>query len=237
MLSEREIVEALAGAQSIAVVGASSSPARDSHTAVVYLKATGFKVFPINPTEREIAGLPVLASVSDLPEPVDIVNVFRRPEYVPPHAREAVEIHAPLLWLQLGITSREAESIASGAGMHYVEDRCLFSTHRMLARRGDLEAPGAVLAHLAAQDRIEWARLSWVMGADLVPGPTVGSPPDGSPRAQIPDQLTVTGSQAVAPIRRDGTVVGALSVGSREPQTLGDDDLRLIEGAAERLSR
>jgi uncharacterized protein len=237
MLSEREIVDALAGAQSIAVVGASSSPARDSHTAVVYLMAAGFKVFPVNPTEREIAGLPVFESVSSLPEPVDIVNVFRRPEYVPDHAREAAAVHAPFMWVQLGITSGEAERIASASGVGYVEDRCLFSTHRMLVRRGALVAPNSVVQRLKEHEGFDWVGVYWLMGSDLVPGPSAGSRPEGGEPLRVPDGPNVTGSEVVAPIRRNGLAVGALNVGSQGRSAFGADDLGVIEAAAERLSR
>ena len=81
-------------------------------------------------------GVPVLPSLEDLPEPVDLVDVFRRPEYTPAVAREAVAVGARALWLQLGIRSAEARAIAEQAGLAYVEDRCLKVDHaRLLGRR------------------------------------------------------------------------------------------------------
>ena len=98
----------------------------------------GYRLFGINPMcpSPEVFGVPVLASLDELPEPVDIVDVFRRPESTPEVAREAVAVGARALWLQAGIRSAEARTIAEAGGLVYVEDRCLKVDHaRLLGRR------------------------------------------------------------------------------------------------------
>jgi predicted CoA-binding protein len=112
----------------IAIVGASPSPIRPSHGVLRDLVGLGFGVVPVNPTAAEVAGLrcyPTLREAVEATGPVDLVDVFRLPPACPDHAREAVEVGARCLWLQLGIASREAGQIAHQAGLAVVMNRCL----------------------------------------------------------------------------------------------------------------
>lgn len=118
----------LAGQPRIAIVGASPNPTRASHGVLVDLMGLGFDVVPVNPVATEVAGLtcyPSLRAAVDATGPVGIVDVFRLPPACPEHAREAVEVGARCLWLQLGIASREAGLIAHEAGLTVVMNRCL----------------------------------------------------------------------------------------------------------------
>jgi predicted CoA-binding protein len=121
--------------RSIAVVGASSNPARASNFVLTYLKSSvcDFDLYPINPGEHEILGLSVYPSLADLPVTPDLVSVFRRAEDCPAVAREAIEAGARTLWLQLGIWSEEAARIATAAGLNVVMDRCAKIEHARFA--------------------------------------------------------------------------------------------------------
>ena len=119
--------------QTIAVVGASPDPDRAGNYIPAYLKAQGYRIIPVNPTCEEVLGEKCYASLEDIPEPVDCVEVFRRPEYTPDIARQAVAIGAKSLWLQLGIINDEARRIAEAAGLLFVQDECMGPQHRRLA--------------------------------------------------------------------------------------------------------
>jgi len=112
-------------ARSIAVVGASRDPDKAGGSVPFALQAHGFRIFPINPTADVLFGEHVYRSLADLPEKVDVVQVFRPGEEAPEIARQAVAIGARALWLQLGIKSNEARQIAEAAGLDYIEDRCM----------------------------------------------------------------------------------------------------------------
>ncbi len=128
LLDDAGIKELLSRARRIAVVGASTDPRRPSHGVLLTLVAAGYEVLPVNPSAGEVAGLtchPTLAAAAAAASgPLDIVDVFRRPEACPEHAREAVGVSAGCLWLQLGIVSREAARIALAGGLSVVMDRC-----------------------------------------------------------------------------------------------------------------
>lgn len=128
----RTIKEILAESKTIAVVGLSSKPDRPSYGIAKALQQYGYRVIPVNPVEQEVLGEKSYASLKEIPEKVDIVNVFRRAEQTPPIALEAVEIVAKALWLQSGIISEEAEQIASEGGLDVVMDRCIMVEHRKL---------------------------------------------------------------------------------------------------------
>jgi predicted CoA-binding protein len=132
-------LELLRRARTIAVVGFSSNPAKPSHSAPMELVRRGWTVYPVNPNETEIAGLRAYASLADVPEPVDLVDVFRPAAEAPEVARQAVAAGAGALWLQLGIVSDEARAIAADAGIDYVEDACAGA----LARRADIRPSGS----------------------------------------------------------------------------------------------
>jgi len=137
-MTDAELRELLRETKAIAVVGLSANPERPSNQVAWYLHHQGYRLFGVNPrcSSPEVFGVPVLPSLAELPEPVDLVDVFRRPEYTPAVAREAVAVGARALWLQLGIRSAEARAIAETGGLAYVEDRCLKVEHaRLLGRR------------------------------------------------------------------------------------------------------
>lgn len=121
--------------RSIAIVGASSNPARASNFVMTYLKSSicDFDLYPVNPRETEILGIEVYPSLADLPVTPDLVSVFRKPEDCPAVAREVVEVGAKTLWLQLGIRSDEAAAIALDAGLEVVMDRCVKIEHARFA--------------------------------------------------------------------------------------------------------
>jgi uncharacterized protein len=125
--------EILREAKTIAMVGASPNPAKASHGVMRYLLAQGYRVIPVRPLDcDEILGVPCVATLADIDEPIDLVDVFRRPEHTPQHAQEAVDAGANALWLQLGIRSEEARRIATEGGLDYVEDLCTAVVHRNL---------------------------------------------------------------------------------------------------------
>ncbi len=125
----------LSSATSIAIVGASSNPARASNFVLTYLNSLdpGFDLYPVNPGETEIMGYPCFPSLADLPVVPDIVDVFRRAEDCPGIATEAVAVGAKTLWLQLGLYSEEAAQIAWNGGLNVVMDRCTKIEHARYA--------------------------------------------------------------------------------------------------------
>ena len=123
--SREHIKELLAIAGNIAVVGLSDKPDRTSYMVSAAMQSRGYRIIPVNPNADEILGEKCYASLSDIPEPVDIVNVFRRADQVVPVAEEAVKIGAKVFWLQLDIVNEEAGRIASDAGLEVIMDRCI----------------------------------------------------------------------------------------------------------------
>ena len=121
--------------ESIAIVGASANPSRASNFVATYLlsSSTDFRIYLVNPRETEILGQPVYASLQDLPEIPDIVDVFRRSEDLPGVAEEAVGIGAKIFWAQLGLWSDEAAAVAHDAGLDVVMDRCTKIEHARFA--------------------------------------------------------------------------------------------------------
>jgi uncharacterized protein len=128
--------EILADARTIAVVGASPKPERPSNQVMRYLLDAGYRVIPVRPLDcDEVHGVPCVATLAEVDEPIDLVDVFRRPEFCAGHAREAVDVGAGALWLQVGIESVEAREGAEAAGIDYVENACTMVVHRLhLAR-------------------------------------------------------------------------------------------------------
>ncbi|MEW9697873.1 CoA-binding protein [Paenibacillus sp. SI8] len=123
--SREQIKVLLANAGNIAVVGLSDNPDRTSHMVAAAMQSRGYRIIPVNPNATEILGEKSYASLSDIPEPVDIVNVFRRADQVVPIAEEAVKIKAKVFWLQLDIINEEAGQIAKDAGLEVIMDRCI----------------------------------------------------------------------------------------------------------------
>jgi predicted CoA-binding protein len=122
MSDPRDMLEA---ATTIAVVGASTTPGKAAYAIPRTLLAAGFRMIPVHPTASEIHGQPAYPRLAAIPEPVDLVDVFRPAAEAPWVARQAVAIGATGLWLQLGIISTEARQIAETAGVDYVEDLCI----------------------------------------------------------------------------------------------------------------
>ncbi len=130
--SEQIIRQLLTDARVIAIVGASANPEKPSHGIMQRLQRVGYRVIPVNPNETEILGERSFASLLDVPERIDIVDVFRRPEDTPAIADDAVTIGAKALWLQLGITNDEAAARAEAGGLIVVMDMCIAATHSLL---------------------------------------------------------------------------------------------------------
>ena len=112
-------------AKTIAIVGLSANWYRPSYFAAKYLQAHGYRVLPVTPVYEEILGEPCYPTLADLPEPVDVVDCFRRTEEIPALAEQAVQIKAKCLWMQLGIANAHARDIAQAGGLEVVEDRCM----------------------------------------------------------------------------------------------------------------
>jgi len=130
--TDDEIRDLLRRYRRVAVVGLSDKPDRPSYGVAAYLQRVGFEVTPVNPTIAETLGVPALPSLDAVPPPVEIVDVFRRPEDVPPVAEGAVRAGAKVLWLQEGIVNEEAAAKARAAGLTVVQDRCIYKEHRRL---------------------------------------------------------------------------------------------------------
>ena len=116
--------------KTIVVVGANSNPSRPSHFVSQYMRSQGYRVIPVNPEETEVFGERCYPDLASVPEPVEFVDVFRRSEFCPDVVRDAVAAGAKAVWLQSGITSREARRLAEEAGLTYVEDRCVMAEHQ-----------------------------------------------------------------------------------------------------------
>ena len=128
--------EILVEARTIALVGASPKPERPSNDVMRYLLEAGYRVIPVRPLDcDEVLGVPCVASLTEIDEPIDIVDVFRRPEFCAAHAREAVAAGAKALWLQVGIESAEARAIAQAGGLDYVENACTKVVHKLYLAR------------------------------------------------------------------------------------------------------
>ena len=125
----RDAAQILRDARTIAIVGASPDPTRPSHGVMRYLLGAGYRCIPVNPDCVEVLGVPAVASLAEIDDRVDLVDVFRRPQFCAGHAREAVDAGAAALWLQLGIVSGDARRIAEEAGLDYVENACTAVVH------------------------------------------------------------------------------------------------------------
>lgn len=132
----RTIKEILDQSRAIAVVGCSPKPDRDSHRVASYLQEQGYRIVPVNPSVREVLGQRCYASLLDVPEPVDLVDIFRRSKDVPPVVDEAIAKGARAVWMQLGITHEEAAEKARRSGLDVVMDRCTLVEHKRLVRGG-----------------------------------------------------------------------------------------------------
>jgi len=132
VISDPETI--LREAHTIAVVGLSNNPLKASYGVARYLQEHGYRIIPVNPNEREVLGERSYATVADIPEQVDLVDVFRVPAATPEVARDAVRAGAKALWLQLGIANPATRRIAAEGGLAYVEDACTKIVHAMMRR-------------------------------------------------------------------------------------------------------
>ena len=132
MNNDQMMKEILLSAKTIASVGLSGNQQKESFWIASYLKEQGYRVIPVNPTATEILGEKAYPDLSSVPEKVDIVQVFRKPEDVPPVVDEAIKIGAKVVWMQEGIVHEEAAQKARDAGLQVVMDACMRGTHRRL---------------------------------------------------------------------------------------------------------
>ena len=127
------IADLLERSQTIAVVGLSWNPLRASHGVSAYMQTHGYRIIPVNPNESEVLGQKCYATLDDVPEPVDIVDIFRRSEFVPEVVEAAIRKGARAVWMQEGVVHEEAAARARAAGLEVVMDRCILKEHRRLA--------------------------------------------------------------------------------------------------------
>ncbi len=119
-------------AKTIAVVGLSPNPDRPSHSIAQYLKDHGYRIIPVNPMAEEVLGQKCYPDLKAVPESIDVVQVFRKPEDVPSIVEDAIAVGAKVIWMQVGIVHEEAAERARSAGLQVVMDRCMRATHREL---------------------------------------------------------------------------------------------------------
>jgi len=132
MDQNRLMQEILQSVKTIASVGLSSNPEKESYGIVLYLKDQGYRIIPVNPTASEILDEKAYPDLTSIPEKVDLVQVFRKPEDVPPVVDEAIKIGAQAIWMQEGISNEEAAQRARAAGMKVVMNACMRVAHRQL---------------------------------------------------------------------------------------------------------
>jgi len=135
------IREILLSSRVIAIVGLSSKPTRPSHGVAEYLQSQGYRIIPVNPYEVEVLGEPAYARLSDIPEKIDVVTIFRRSEYVAPIVEEAIHLRIPAIWMQEGVLDERAAHRALAAGLMVVVNRCMPQEHCKLiaCARGGVE--------------------------------------------------------------------------------------------------
>jgi predicted CoA-binding protein len=137
-LTLRQLRPILADSKTIAIVGLSSNPDRPSHSVAAYLQQQGYRIIPVNPNISEVLGEKAYASVRDIPGPVDVVDIFRRPEAVAPIVEDAIAKGARVVWMQVGVINEQAAARARAAGLTVVMDTCMRETHRILRTRGEI---------------------------------------------------------------------------------------------------
>jgi len=136
--SLEELRQILATIKTIAVVGLSDKLDRPSHTIPAYLQEQGYRIIPVNPTISEALGEKAYASLRDVPVKVDVVEIFRRSEDVPPIVEDAIAIGAKVVWMQSGIVNEQAALRAEAAGLTVVMDTCMGDTHKLLRAMGKI---------------------------------------------------------------------------------------------------
>ncbi len=131
---KNEIADLLRTSRVIAVVGLSSNPLRPSHGVAGYMQQHGYRIVPVNPQETEVLGEHAYPTLDKVPGKIDIVNIFRRSEFVPPIVDDAIRLGARAVWMQEGVVNQEAAARARAAGLIVVMDRCILKDHQRLAR-------------------------------------------------------------------------------------------------------
>ena len=129
-VSADAIADVLRGAKTIAVVGLSDNPMRPSHGVAAYMQGQGYRIIPVNPKITESLGEKAYAMLGDVPEKIDIVNIFRRPEFVEHVVDEAIRLKIPAVWMQEEVIHEGAAQKACAAGLFVVMDRCILLEHR-----------------------------------------------------------------------------------------------------------
>ncbi|SDI26623.1 CoA-binding protein [Natribacillus halophilus] len=127
--SQEDIAQILKDAKNIAVVGLSDNPDRTSNEVSSVMQSAGYKIIPVNPKADEVLGEKAVPSLQDVDEPIDIINVFRRSEFIPDIARDATNTDAKVFWTQLGIVNEEGYEIARNSGKTVIMDRCIKVEH------------------------------------------------------------------------------------------------------------
>jgi len=127
-----KIRDILKNARTVAILGLSPKPERDSNMVAIYLKEQGYRIIPVRPAQKEILGEKIFASLDDIKETVDIVDVFRNPAQIVPHAHEAIRLKPKVFWMQLNIENREAAGLLTAAGIDVIMDRCIKVDHERL---------------------------------------------------------------------------------------------------------
>src|SRR3954468_5348589 len=130
MIPQDEIGELLAKAKTIAVVGLSSDAMRPSFGVSQYMQRKGYRIIPVNPNEKTVLGERAYGSLSEVKEKIDLVDVFRRPEFIPEIVDEVIRLKIPALWLQEGVVHQSAAQRARDAGVKVIMDRCILKEHR-----------------------------------------------------------------------------------------------------------
>jgi predicted CoA-binding protein len=174
----------LSDVRTIAIVGASSNEVRPSFFVTKYLIAKGYRVFPVNPglAGKEIAGAPVYASLADIPESVDMVDIFRAAEHVLPVVDEAIRISAKVVWMQLGVRHDEAAAKAEAAGLKVVMDRCPKIEYGRLS--GEISWAGVNSRRISAKrptraEGVQQLTIGTAAGPAAAAAPSTNAPTEG----------------------------------------------------------
>ena len=128
------ITNLLQNSKTIAVVGISDNPMRPSYGVSEYMQQHGYRIIPVNPQIGEVLGEKCYATLSEIPDKIDILNVFRRPEFVPAIVEEAIRLKTPAIWMQEDVVHEEAAAKARAAGIFVVMDKCILKEHRARMR-------------------------------------------------------------------------------------------------------
>jgi len=134
--SPEEVRTLLKNARTIAVVGLSDKPDRDSYRVAAYLQSRGYRIIPVNPTLDEVLGEKAYSSLCDVPEEIDVVDIFRKPEAVPEIVDEAIAVGAKVVWMQEGIAHNAAADKARASGLQVVMNKCILKEHRLAMSGG-----------------------------------------------------------------------------------------------------